>query len=91
MESNLNIKTIKVSDKGQIAIPQIIREKAGINRGDELIIIQTGGKILLEKSQKISNQIKDDFKDVIMFSEQSLKEVWDNKGDEIWNNYLKTK
>ena len=89
MESNLNMKTIKVSDKGQIAIPQIIREKAGIDRGDELIIIQVGGKILLEKSQKISNQIKEDFKDIMKFSEQSLKEVWDNKDDEIWNNYLK--
>ena len=87
MESNL--KTIKVSDKGQIAIPQIIREKAGIDKGDELIIIQIGGKILLEKSKKISNQIKDDFKDIIDFSEQSLKEVWDNKDDEIWSTYLK--
>lgn len=89
MESNLNIKIIKVSDKGQIAIPQIIREKAGISRGDELIIIQTGGKILLEKSQKISNQMKEDFKDIIGFSEQSLNEVWDNKEDEIWSTYLK--
>ena len=89
MESNLNIKIIKVSDKGQIAIPQIIREKAGINKGDELIIIQTRGKILLEKSQKISKQIKEDFKDIIVFSEQSLKDVWDNKEDEIWSSYLK--
>lgn len=89
MESNLNIKTIKVSDKGQIAIPQIIREKAGINRGDELVIVQIGGKILLEKSQKMSNQMKEDFKDIISFSEQSLKDVWDNKEDEIWSTYLK--
>lgn len=89
MESNLNIKTIKVSGKGQISIPQIIREKAGINKGDELIIIQTKGKILLEKSQKISKQIKEDFKDIIVFSEQSLKDVWDNKEDEIWSSYLK--
>jgi len=89
MESNLNIKTIKVSDKGQIAIPQVIREKAGIDRGDELVIIQTGGKILLEKSQKISNRMKDDFKDIISFSEKSLKDVWDNKEDEIWGTYFK--
>ena len=89
MESNLNIKTIKVSDKGQIAIPQIIREKAGIDKGDELVIIQTGGKILLDKYQKISNLMKEDFKDIIIFSEQSLKDVWDNKEDEIWSTYLK--
>ena len=32
------IKTVKVSDKGQIAIPQSIRENMGIEKGDELIL-----------------------------------------------------
>ena len=86
---NTIIKTIKVSDKGQIAIPQSIREKIGINKGDELVIIQDKGRLLLEKSQQISNQVQDNFKDILKFSEQSLKEVWDNKEDEIWNEYLK--
>ena len=83
------IKTIKVSDKGQIAIPQSIREKTGIEKGDELILIQDNGKILLEKSNKVSNKIKDDFKDILKFSEKSLKAVWDNKQDDIWETYLK--
>jgi len=86
---NSTIKTIKVSDKGQIAIPQSIRDRIGIDKGDELIIIQVDDKILLERAQKISKQVKDNFKDILKFSEQSLKEVWDNKEDEIWNNYLK--
>lgn len=83
------MKTIKVSEKGQIAIPQPIRETLGIERGDELIIIQIDNKILLEKSQKMEQKIKDDFKDILKFSEKSLKEVWDNKSDDIWNQYLK--
>jgi AbrB family looped-hinge helix DNA binding protein len=83
------IKTIKVSDKGQIAIPQNIREQASIKKGDELIIVQSHGKILLEKAQRLSEEIKDDFKDLLKFSEQSLKSVWDNKEDDIWSNYLK--
>ena len=89
MENKINIKTVKVSDKGQIAIPQIIREKAGINKGDELVMVQADEKILLEKAQKISTEMKDDFKDLLKFSEQSLKSIWDNKEDEIWNSYLK--
>lgn len=64
------VKTIKVSDKGQIAIPQTIREQAGIKKGDELIIFETNGKILLEKAQRVSTKIKDDFKDLLNFSEQ---------------------
>ena len=35
--------------------------------------------------------MKDDFKDIICFNEESLKEVWDNKKDEIWDSYLKEK
>lgn len=87
----MTIKTIKVSDKGQIAIPQTIREQAGIKKGDELVIFESNGKILLEKTQKMSAKMKDDFKDLIKFSEQALRDVWDNKQDDIWDTYLKTK
>ncbi|MDP2909445.1 MAG: AbrB/MazE/SpoVT family DNA-binding domain-containing protein [Nanoarchaeota archaeon] len=83
------VKTVKVSDKGQIAIPQEIRKEAGIKKGEELIIVQDNGTILLEKAQKVATKMKDDFKDLLKFSEQSLKKVWDNKEDNIWNEYLK--
>lgn len=85
------MKTIKVSDKGQIAIPQNMRANLGIERGDDLIVIQLDGKILLEKAQKMEQKMKDNFKDILKFSEQSLKEVWDNEEDNIWNKYLKGK
>ena len=83
------MKTIKVSDKGQIAIPNSIRQKLHIEKGDDLILLEIEGKILIEKTQKVSEKIKDDFKDILKFSEQSLKEVWDNPEDEIWSQYLK--
>src|SRR3989338_1036098 len=56
------IKTIKVSDKGQIAIPLNMRKVSGINKGDSLIIIQDKNKILIEKASK---KIKDEFKDLL--------------------------
>ncbi len=83
------IKTVKVSDKGQIAIPQSMRDSMGIERGDELVLFQLNGKLLLEKSQNVSVKIKDDFKDILKFSEKALKSVWGNKEDDIWNAYLK--
>jgi len=82
------IKTVRVSDKGQIAIPQTLRENLGIVKGDDLTLFQIEGKILIEKAQKTEEKIKDDFKDILKFSEDSLKEVWDNQEDEIWNTYL---
>lgn len=85
------MKTIKVSEKGQIAIPQAVRDSLGINQGDELVMVQIENKILLEKARKVEQKIQDDFKDILKFSEQSLKEVWDNPENEIWNTYAKRK
>ena len=82
------IRTIKVSEKGQIAIPQSMRDKVGISRGDDLILIEIEGKILIEKPKKISQRIKNDFKDILKFNETSLKEVWNNPKDDIWSEYL---
>ena len=83
------IKIIKVSDKGQISIPNSVRQKLGIERGDELILFEAEGKLLIEKQQKVSEKMKENFKDILHFSEQALKEVWDNPKDEMWNKYLK--
>lgn len=56
----------------------------GIKKGDELILFQEKNKILIEKS----NKLRDEFRDLLKFSEKSLGVVWDNKEDDIWNSYL---
>jgi len=80
------IKTVKVSDKGQIAIPLEIRREAGIEEGDNVLILQDNGKILLEKTELISKEIKDDFRDLLKLSEVSLEKFWSSKEDDIWDN-----
>ncbi len=83
------IKTVTVSDKGQIIIPISIRKMLGIKKGDELVVIQADEKILLEKVQQAETKLKEDFKDILTFSEQALSEVWDNSDDEVLGQYLK--
>lgn len=85
------VKTIKVSEKGQIALPKDVRDSADIEIGDRLLLVQKGKSILLEKTEVIEKKMKDDFKDIRKLSEISLKKLWDNPGDEIWNSYLKKK
>jgi len=84
----MEIKTVRVSDKGQIAIPTSMRENVGIDRGDELLLVESEGKILIEKASKFSKYMKEDFKDILKYSEESLKEVWENEEDNIWASYL---
>jgi|GEM_PF-4884961 len=33
--------------------------------------------------------MKDDMRDILKLSEESLKKVWNNKKDDIWNMYKK--
>ena len=84
----MEMKTIKISEKGQVAIPREIRKQMGLKRGDELVIIQDEDRILMEKADRVSKKVRDDFKDILKFSEESLKEIWDNKEDDIWESYL---
>ena len=79
----MSITTVKVSDKGQIAIPQSIREHIGIEKGDELILIEEDNKILIEKAE--TSKLKDDFKDLLKLSELSLKKFWSSKEDDVWD------
>ena len=44
-----------------MAIPVDIRKSAGINRGDEIVLIQNKGKILIEKSGQAAKKFEDDF------------------------------
>lgn len=79
----METKIIKVTDKGQISIPVEIRKSIGINAGDDLIAVRSGDTLCLKKIKK------EDFRDLLKLSEISLKKMWDNKEDEIWNSYLK--
>jgi len=73
-------KIIKVSDKGQIAIPVEMRETIGIDKGDSLMIVQTGKRLVMEKPKAV----EEDFSGLI--SEDVMKKLWDNEYDEVWNN-----
>lgn len=79
------VKTVKVSEKGQICIPTDIRQLARIQQGDDLILIQVGEKLLLEKVNVIAKQTKKEFRDLLKHSEQVAKKLWSSKEDDIWD------
>jgi AbrB family looped-hinge helix DNA binding protein len=89
MTQEVKFRTIKVSEKGQVAIPVEIQREMGIGKGDELLLIKKGEKIILEKPKKLARFLRDEFEDVQKVSESSLNKVWLNKKDEVWNRYLK--
>ncbi|MBI4895912.1 MAG: AbrB/MazE/SpoVT family DNA-binding domain-containing protein [Candidatus Aenigmarchaeota archaeon] len=82
------IKTVKMTEKGQICIPKDVRNEMNLIEGETLLMIVDDDKIILEKTSNIKKKLKlpEGIKNMIM-SEQSLKKDWDNKYDERWDKY----
>lgn len=86
----MTFKKVKVSDKGQISIPMDVQRDIGIKKGDELLLIRKGRKIVLEKPERIIKILEDEFVDVRDISEVSLKRIWLRKEEDVWNQYLRS-
>jgi AbrB family looped-hinge helix DNA binding protein len=82
---SVEIRTVKVSDKGQVSIPKDIRKNMKIMKGDNLVMLANDNQIILKKSESIALLLDGEFKDIEAFTEHTLKSVWDNQYDEVWN------
>ena len=85
--SEITLKTVNVSEKGQISIPREIRILLGIKKGDRLVLNAKNKKLLIQKATSMAKQMEDSFDPLTKLSERTAKKLWDSKDDEIWNNF----
>lgn len=45
----MEVEVTSIGERGQVVIPQDIRENMNISKGDKFIIVERGGMILLKK------------------------------------------
>ena len=85
----MDLKTIKLSEKGHISIPKDIREGMHLKKGDKLILVARGEQLILQKADSFLKKLgmKEESIGTMMLSEESLKKDWDNRYDERWNKY----
>ncbi|MBI4146648.1 AbrB/MazE/SpoVT family DNA-binding domain-containing protein [Candidatus Woesearchaeota archaeon] len=81
----MDVKTVKVSEKGQIAIPADIRQSVGIKQGDTIVLIQEDGRILLQKVERLRKNAKDEFHHLLKHSEEVAKKFWSSEADDVWD------
>ncbi|MFH0970399.1 MAG: AbrB/MazE/SpoVT family DNA-binding domain-containing protein [Candidatus Diapherotrites archaeon] len=81
-----DVAIVTVSEKGQIALPKKTRERWGIHKGDKLLLLENKGKIVLApvKGSKEAADV-DEMQWIMGVSAQVLKEDWDYKGDDVWD------
>ena len=76
----MEIKIIKVTNKGQISVPVGIRDSLNIKQGDELFITKDKDAIMIKKVKR------EDFRFLLKHSEKVAGKLWNNKEDEVWDN-----
>ena len=85
----MELKTIKLSEKGQISIPKEIRKGMHLKKGDKLVLMAKGEQLILQKADLFLKKIgiEEELIGTMLISEETLKKDWDNKYDERWNKY----
>ena len=85
----MELKTIKLSEKGQISIPKEIRKGMHLKKGDKLVLMAKGEQLILQKADLLMKRlgIEEESISNMVASEGTLKKDWDNKYDERWNKY----
>ena len=87
------MEVVSVSSKGQIVIPEKVRQKLGIKTGSRLVLLEKEDSIVLKNEGTVVRQIeKDDLKEDIgwmIVGEKSLESVWGNAKDEkMWKRHM---
>jgi AbrB family looped-hinge helix DNA binding protein len=88
------IETVKVSSRGQIVIPEKIRNELDIKKGTKLIMTERGKKIILEHEKDFLKRLesyenKKEEAGWLKVAEKNLSKLWDNpKDEETWSKYL---
>lgn len=79
------IRTLRVSEKGQVVLPVEVRRAMGIEKGTELVLVFDGERLLLQKETRAASALQEDFSDLLAATEASLRSVWENEHDEAWD------
>ena len=85
MERLFNLKTlVKLRKKGILILPKMVREKAGLKEGDELIVSVEGNKIVLKKFEPLKvrvdpKKVEELLRDEFILEDEKFARILQNK------------
>jgi antitoxin PrlF len=82
-----NPKLVRMQEKGQVTIPQEIRKKLGLKRGDLVAVMETPEGIFITPQQVLATKALDSIGDILKEQGLSLAEVI-SSGREIRTDIL---
>lgn len=82
------IRTVNISARGQLVVPEDIRKDLGIKGETTLVLIEKSGEIVLRKESDILRAIEGEDLFWKRLSQEALERAWE-KEDEIWDDIAK--
>lgn len=73
----VEIEITRLSSKGQIVIPNSMRK--GLKKGEKIVLIRYGNKIILKKASEMDEQLKEDL-EFARRTEEARKRIEAGKG-----------
>ena len=78
----MELKTAKITEKGQIAIPKDMRDREGFKKGSKVVILAFEDRIELRPMKQVHEKMF-----TALASEKSLGKDWNGEEDEeAWKN-----
>ena len=84
------IRAVQVNPRGQIVIPEDMRQDFGIECNSTLILLERGNQIILKKELDVLKIMEDEEKFFEKMTKEAMKRAW-TKEDEVWDKIYKKK
>lgn len=81
IEREGRIRTVKVNDRGQLVIPEDVREDLHIEGNTTLVLIERGDEIVLRKEADVLQDLEEPWRQV---SRDALLRAWSAE-DDAWD------
>ncbi|MDD5148537.1 MAG: AbrB/MazE/SpoVT family DNA-binding domain-containing protein [Candidatus ainarchaeum sp.] len=85
---NERIRTVIMNSRGQIVIPEEIRNNKGMKPKEALVLIERENELVLKKESDVARQVMAEEPFWAALSQKALEKIWNNKEDDIWETYL---
>lgn len=79
------VKTVKVSEKGQITLPAEALRALNAGKGTEFLVIQEGDRLLLVKADRVGRRVLDELGGWEALAAPAFEDLWNTDADEVWD------
>ena len=79
------VRTVRVTDKGQITLPADALRSMNVRKGTDLLLVQEGDRIVLVKASAVGKRLVEDFGGWEALAAPAFADLWGSEEDDVWD------